>query len=57
MVNESSRLVREQGRRSRAIEALYRLDGRQSKLHPLHGLYTGLAIGYPAPVRWLLGLL
>jgi hypothetical protein len=57
MLNEASRQVRIQNRRSRAIEALYRLDGRESKLHPLHGLYTGLALGYPAPVRLLLGML
>ena len=57
MPNEVSRLIREQDRRSRAIQALYRLDGRESKLHPLHGVYSGLAVGYPAPVRWLLGFL
>lgn len=57
MLNEASRLVRIQDRRSRAIEALYRLDGRESKLHPLHGTYTGLALGYPAPIRQLLGML
>lgn len=57
MPNDASRLIRDQDRRSRAIQALYRLDGRESKLHPFHGVYSGLAAGYPAPVRRLLGLL
>jgi hypothetical protein len=34
-------------RRQRALEALYRLDGRQSVLHPLHGRYSGLVGSYP----------
>lgn len=28
--------------RQRYLEALYAADGRASKDHPLHGLYTGL---------------
>lgn len=34
-------------RKQRALEALYRLDGRQSTLHPLHGRYSGLVASYP----------
>lgn len=44
-------------RRQRALEALYRLDGRESPLHPLHGRFTGLALTYPPFTRWLLQFL
>lgn len=41
-------------RDQRALEALYRLDGRESPLHPQHATYTGLAQGYPSFTRWIL---
>jgi hypothetical protein len=28
------------------LEWLYKLDGRDKKSHPLHSLYTGLAVKY-----------
>ena len=36
-------------RRIEHLEKLYRLDGRQHKCHPLHDMYTGLALKYGAP--------
>jgi hypothetical protein len=44
-------------RRQRALEALYRLDGRESRLHPRHATYTGLAEGYPSFTYWILQFL
>ena len=41
-------------RRQRALEALYRLDGRESRFHPQHATYTGLLRGYPALTAWIL---
>ena len=41
-------------RRQRALDALYRLDGRESRLHPQHATYTGLLQGYPAFTAWIL---
>lgn len=34
--------IQEDHDRQRYLEALYEADGRASKDHPLHGLYTGL---------------
>ena len=32
--------------RQEYLEWLYKLDGRDKKSHPLHSLYTGLAVKY-----------
>ena len=32
--------------RQEYLEWLYKLDGRDQKSHPLHSLYTGLAVKY-----------
>jgi hypothetical protein len=47
-------MIQTDNRRQRALEALYRLDGRESPLHPQHLTYTGLRIGYPWFTFWLL---
>lgn len=37
---------REDERRQEWLDKLYRLDGRHHACHPLHQLYTGLALKY-----------
>jgi hypothetical protein len=47
-------MIETDNRRQKALEALYRLDGRESPLHPQHLTYSGLRMGYPSFTYWIL---